>query len=245
MRILLASAPVINREIDFNLQTLLEYMKAYRGKAELIVFGESILQGFECLCWDYEKDRSVGIALEDAPVRRIRAAAKEYRLAVSFGMIERRGDHLYSAQLTIGADGELVNLFHRVSVGWKDVSQTDEHYREGERFEKFTCSGKSFAVGLCGDLWTEGWPEEMKALQADVVLWPVWCDYSPAEWNDTVKYEYAQQAARCGRDVLLVNPFCTDPTATDCATGACVHFRNGSIVRELPSGRPGTLLIEL
>ena len=149
MRILLASAPVINREIDFNLQTLLEYMKAYRGKVELIVFGESILQGFECLCWDYEKDRSVGIALEDAPVRRIRAAAKEYRLAVSFGMIERRGDHLYSAQLTIGADGELVNLFHRVSVGWKDVSQTDEHYREGERFEKFTCNGKSFAVGLC------------------------------------------------------------------------------------------------
>ena len=50
MRILLASAPVINREIDFNLQTLLEYMKAYRGKVELIVFGESILQGFECLC---------------------------------------------------------------------------------------------------------------------------------------------------------------------------------------------------
>lgn len=117
MRILLASAPVINREIKFNLQTLLEYMKAYRGKVELIVFGESILQGFECLCWDYEKDRSVGIALEDAPVRRIRAAAKEYRLAISFGMIERRGDHLYSAQLTIGADGELVNLFHRVSVG--------------------------------------------------------------------------------------------------------------------------------
>ena len=228
MRILLASAPVINREIEFNLQTLLEYMKAYRGKVELIVFGESILQGFECLCWDYEKDRSVGIALEDAPVRRIRAAAKEYRLAVSFGMIERRGDHLYS-----------------VSVGWKDVSQTDEHYREGERFEKFTCNGKSFAVGLCGDLWTEGQPEEMKALQADVVLWSVWCDYSPAEWNDTVKDEYAQQAARCGRDVLLVNPFCTDPTATDCATGACVHFRNGSIVRELPSGRPGTLLIEL
>ena len=44
MRILLASAPVINREIEFNLQTLLEYMKAYRGKVELIVFGESILQ---------------------------------------------------------------------------------------------------------------------------------------------------------------------------------------------------------
>ena len=46
MRILLASAPVINREIEFNLQTLLEYMKAYSGKVELIVFGESLMQGF-------------------------------------------------------------------------------------------------------------------------------------------------------------------------------------------------------
>lgn len=105
MKILLASAPVINREQEFNLQTILEYMKTYRGRAELIVFGEAVLQGFDCLCWNYEEDQAVAAALTDAPIVKLRAAAKTYHLAVSFGMIERRDGSLYSAQLFIGAAG--------------------------------------------------------------------------------------------------------------------------------------------
>lgn len=245
MKILLASAPVINREQEFNLQTILEYMKTYRGRAELIVFGEAVLQGFDCLCWNYEEDQAVAAALTDAPIVKLRAAAKTYHMAVSFGMIERRDGSLYSAQLFIGADGEIVNVFRRVSPGWKAFSQTDEHYREGARFEKFSYHGKTFAVGLCGDLWTEGRPEEMKALNADVVLWPVWCDYTPAEWNGTVKQEYARQAARCGKNVLLVNPFCAGSQSPESAAGACVHFRDGVIVQEHPSGKPGVLPVFL
>lgn len=176
MRILLAAAPVIHREQAFNLQTILEYMKAYCERAELIVFGEAVLQGFNSLCWHYEEDRTVAVALTDASIVKIRAAAKRRHIAVSFGMIERRSGSLYSTQLFIGADGEIVNVFHRVSPGWKDRSQTNGHYREGARFEKFSYGGKTFAVGLCGDLWTEGRPEEMKALSADMVLWRVWCD---------------------------------------------------------------------
>ena len=245
MKILLASAPVISREQEFNLQTILEYMKTYRGRAELIVFGEAVLQGFDCLCWNYEEDQAVAAALTDAPIVKLRAAAKTYHMAVSFGMIERRDGSLYSAQLFIGADGEIVNVFRRVSPGWKAFSQTDEHYREGARFEKFSYHGKTFAVGLCGDLWTEGRPEEMKALNADVVLWPVWCDYTPAEWNGTVKQEYARQAARCGKNVLLVNPFCAGFQSPESAAGACVHFRDGVIVQEYPSGKPGVLPVFL
>lgn len=127
MKILLASAPVIDREQEFNLQTILEYMKTYRGRAELIVFGEAVLQGFDCLCWNYEENQAVAAALTDAPIVKLRAAAKTYHMAVSFGMIERRDGSLYSAQLFIGADGEIVNVFHRVSPGWKAFSQTDEH----------------------------------------------------------------------------------------------------------------------
>lgn len=245
MRILLAAAPVIHREQAFNLQTILEYMKAYCERAELIVFGEAVLQGFNSLCWHYEEDRTVAVALTDASIVKIRAAAKRRHIAVSFGMIERRSGSLYSTQLFIGADGEIVNVFHRVSPGWKDCSQTNGHYREGARFEKFSYGGKTFAVGLCGDLWTEGRPEEMKALSADVVLWPVWCDYPASEWNGAVRQEYACQAALCGHDVLLVNPFCTDPEGAGNAAGACVHFRDGIIVREHPSGRPGVLMVTL
>ena len=106
MRILLAAAPVIHREQAFNLQTILEYMKTYCEKAELIVFGEAVLQGFDSLCWHYEEDRTVAVALTDASIVKIRAAAKRRHIAVSFGMIERRSGSLYSTQLFIGADGE-------------------------------------------------------------------------------------------------------------------------------------------
>lgn len=245
MKIALASAPVKNRDIAFNLQAMTDHMKDCSGKADLILFGESVLQGFDSLCWEYETDKHIAAAVTDAPIRRMRTAAKENKIAVSFGFIEREEDVLYSSQIFIGADGGTVNVFHRVSVGWKEYTQTDDHYREGARFEKFSYGGKSFSVGLCGDLWTEGRPEEMKALNADAVLWPVWCDYKAEEWNTGIKQEYAEQAALCGNCVLLVNPFCADTEATDAAAGGAVCFKNGSILAEAPAGKSGVLIVEI
>lgn len=245
MKIALASAPVMNRDIEFNLQAMTDAIEDCRGKADLILFGESVLQGFDSLCWDYETDRLMAVALTDIPIRRICDAARENQIAVSFGFIERGDDVLYSSQIFIGADCEIVNVFRRVSVGWKEFTKTDDHYCEGEHFEKFWYGGKTFSIGLCGDLWTDGRPEEMKALNADVVLWPVWCDYKADEWNTSIKYEYAKQAALCGDCVLFVNPFCADPGVTDAAAGGAACFENGSIVMEAPSGKSGILIVEI
>lgn len=244
MRIALASAPVKTGNIAFNISAMRDAMQAACGKVDVIVFGESVLQGFGSLCWDYEMDRHMAVSLTDAPIQEMCEAAREYGLAVSFGFIERDGDVLYSSQIFIGVDGGIVTVFRRISVGWKEYTRTDGHYREGERFERFEYRGKSFAIGLCGDLWTDGRPEEMCALNADIVLWPVWCDYSAEEWNATVKHEYAEQAYLCGSCVLLVNPFCADENAVDCAKGAGVHFKNGEIIAEHPSGATGLLYVE-
>ena len=54
MKIALASAPVKNRNIEFNMQAMIDAMNKASGQAEVILFGESVLQGFDCLCWDYE-----------------------------------------------------------------------------------------------------------------------------------------------------------------------------------------------
>ena len=245
MKIALASAPVKNRNIEFNMQAMIDAMNKASGQAEVILFGESVLQGFDCLCWDYETDKHMAVALTDAHIQRMRKAAKQYGIAVSFGFIERIDDNLYSSQIFIGSDGEIVTVFHRVSIGWKEFSKTDNHYQEGKNFEKFCYGGNSFAIGLCGDLWTDDRPEEMKALNADVVLWPVWCDYKADEWNDSIKYEYAEQAAMCGDAVLLVNPCSADPDAPDVASGGLAYFRNGSIVSELSAGNSGTMIVEV
>ena len=245
MKIALASAPVKNRNIEFNMQAMIDAMNKASGQAEVILFGESVLQGFDCLCWDYEADKHVAVALTDTPVQQMRKAAKQYAIAVSFGFIERIDDILYSSQIFIGSDGEIVTVFHRVSIGWKEYDKTDDHYREGKHFEKFCYGGKSFAIGLCGDLWTDGRPEDMKALNTDVVLWPVWCDYKADEWNNSIKYEYAEQAGLCGDCVLLVNPYGADLDTAEVASGGLAYFRNGRIVSELSAGNSGTMIVEV
>ena len=245
MKIALASAPVKNKKIELNMQAMIDAMNMVSGQAEVILFGESVLQGFDCLCWDYETDMHMAAALTDAPIQRMREAAKQCGIAVSFGFIQHIDDILYSSQIFIGSDGEIVTVFHRVSIGWKEHSKTDDHYREGKHFEKFCYGGKSFAIGLCGDLWTDGRPEEMKALNADVVLWPVWCDYNADEWNSSIKHEYAEQAALCGDCVLLVNPYCADAEETDAAAGGVVYFKHGSIAADMPSGNSGVIIVEI
>jgi predicted amidohydrolase len=66
MKIALASAPVKNRNIEFNMQVMIDAMSKIRDQADVIVFGESVLQGFDSLCWDYEKDKHMAVTLTDA-----------------------------------------------------------------------------------------------------------------------------------------------------------------------------------
>lgn len=73
----------------------------------------------------------------------------------------------------------------------------------------------------------------------------MWCDYDPDEWNKNIKYEYASQAALCGKDVLLVNPFCADREKEGGTAGACVHFRDGKIRNERPAGMTGVLITDV
>lgn len=245
MKIALASALIIDKDIEFNIRSMIAAIQACSGQADLIFFGESVLQGFNSLCWDYEKDKFMAVSQADVPIRRMQEAAEEYGIAVSFGYVERVGELLYSSQIVIDSSGTVIHNFHRISVGWKNYWLTDDHYREGDTFEVFEYQGKRLAIGLCGDLWTEGRPEEMKALNADVVLWPVCCGYNINEWNDKVKYEYAEQAALCGECVLFVDPTYADQDITERTTSAVVHFKNGRIELEGCAGKSSVLIVHV
>lgn len=247
MKIALASSRVITMDIQYNLSSILQTIKQLRGKADIVMFGESSLQGFDCLTWKYEIDRRIAVSQSDLIIIQICNAAKQNQIAVSFGYIERADDSLFSSQIVIDNKGTVIHNFRRVSIGWKEYWHTDKHYCEGDHFESFAYSGKTFAIGLCGDLWTEGRPEEMKALNADIILWPVWCDFSAEMWNERIKYEYAQQAALCGDHVLFVNPFCADTNTDvmDAASGGAVYFKMGLIAEEMPAGKSDVMIAEI
>ncbi len=245
MKIALASSPVRTRDIRHNLSSMLQTIERCAGKADMVLFGESTLQGFDCLNWDYETDCYMAVSREDPRMMQIRDAAKQNQLAVSFGYIEKADGALFSSQIVIDAAGKVIHNFHRVSVGWKEYWHTDDHYQEGANFEAFFYGGKRFAIGLCGDLWTEGRPEEMRGLNVDIVLWPVWCDFTAQKWNEDIKYAYAQQAALCGDHVLLVNPFCADQGDAETASGGAAYFKMGMLAQEAPAGQCGVLIVEI
>ena len=113
MKIALAALAFEDKNIRRNQQTILQAMEQYSGQADLLVFGETFLQGFDVLTWDYEKDRIIAVEEHDPVIEEIAKAAAEYHIAVSFGFIGRCGEKLYSSQLTIGADGKKVNLFRQ------------------------------------------------------------------------------------------------------------------------------------
>ena len=240
MNIALAAVGFRTGDVEYNKKKIMETLRKYSKGNDLVVFGETFLQGFDCLSWDFEKDKDIALGQNSSIIDEIRAAARDNEAAVSFGYVERDGDSLFSSQLTIGSDGEILDNFRRVSTGWKEPV-ADFHYREGEGFHVFPLNGKTIAIGLCGDLWYDDNVRTMRALGADIVLWPVYTDFNFAAWNESIKLEYAEQAKGLGRCVLLVNSVCLEADAPEIARGGAACFHDGRILCEVAAGGEAVL----
>lgn len=243
MKIALASVGFITNDTAYNLEKIKTLIEKYASEVDLILFGESFLQGFECLSWDYTKDVNIAVHQDSELINDIRAMCEINRVSVSFGYIEKDENNLYSSQLTIDKNGETVDNFRRVSIGWKEPI-ADFHYVEGKGFGQFTYLDKTVSVALCGDLWYEGNCIQMKNLDSDIVLWPVYTDFDSQEWNESMKYEYAEQAEKCGNKVLYVNSYCLDQNSQGIARGGAALFSQGKIESEIPAGIEGVLVVE-
>lgn len=142
MRIGLASAKFIDRDIPFNLSQMEHYMReAKKQGAELVCFGESFLQGFECLCWDFDRDREMAVSLDSPEIQTLCRWTVDIGIDVLFGFIERDAETLYSSCALLGG-GKLLHLYRRISLGWKERLYTDHHYQEGTVVEPFLYRGK-------------------------------------------------------------------------------------------------------
>ena len=121
MMITLAAVGFRNGDITYNKDKIKTVIRDHGYKqADLILFGETFLQGFDSLSWNYESDKNIAVKTNDPVIDEIRKTAKEYSVAVSFGYIEKAEDSLFSSQLTVGKDGEILDKFRRVSIGWKE-----------------------------------------------------------------------------------------------------------------------------
>ena len=233
MRIALASYRCENRDIAFNIRQIEKGMKDAKEKADLILFSEAYLQGFDSLDWDHESDLRMAIARDSVVISRLIHKSEEYGIAVGFGYIEKEGEDIYSSYIIL-SEGEIVYNYRRISKGWKEYTRTDDHYREGEGSQEFTLFGHQMKIALCGDLWDH--PEQFRT--QGILLWPVYVCFQIGDYEEEVP-EYAGQAALVSDLSVMVN--CIDP---DSHGGAFV-FEKGEVKSRIPYDEETILYYEV
>lgn len=235
MLIALASARIVDRNIQYNLLQMERYMKeAKAAGAELVCFGEAFLQGFNALSWQYEEDRHIALSASSPEFAKIQTMTRETGVDVLFGYNELCGESIYSSCALI-SNGEIVHNYRRISRGWKEYTKTDAHYKEGTEVDVFLYRGKKCAIGLCGDLWE--YPQRF-ALGEDLLFWPVYVCWTKDEWENGGKADYVQQANLCCENTLYVNSVCDGD-----AFGGAAHFLGGKVQKELPIFNEGLLFV--
>ncbi len=222
-----------NGDVRFNLQQMEKAIQSISGKTvNLICFGESFLQGFDSLNWNYAHDREVAITKDSPEMSEICELSRRYMVDILFGYIEREEETLYSSSALI-QDGELKFNYRRISKGWKDYNKTDEHYHEGTEVKAFDYHGHSMTVALCGDMW-----EYLERFVNDgILLWPIYVNFPENNWAE----DYAKQAVKAVKRCLLVNSISEDPIAH----GGAFCFENGKVVSSQPFDEEACLIVEL
>lgn len=240
MTIGLVSALMKDNDINHQIMVMETYLKQNKD-CNMLCFGESFLQGFEGLSWNYEIDKARALGIDSSPIQRIAALARKHDCALSFGFIENDQGSLYSSNLVIGSKGEIVDLYRRISVGWKEPIATAE-YKEGDGFHGFEFDGLRFATAICGDLWQDENIKAMRLLHADVILWPLYVDFSVEDWLNHQIADYARQVEPLAAPVFMFNSFVDDVSR---ANGGCYVFHEGRVTESLDMGQQGILEVDL
>lgn len=227
--IALACAPFVNGRREENLCTMLAFMEeAASHSADLICFGESFLQGFDGLCWDYKTDHDMAVTRDSGEILRIREASRYFGTDVMFGYIEREDERLYSSCMLV-EKGEITRNYRRMSQGWKEYWRTDEHYREGSAPLLFDYRGWKCSIALCGDLWDV--TQDAFRLGEDILFWPLYCSYTREEWLGGTLAEYAQQCRDHAHLTLMINSVDEGKSV-----GGCAVYSRGQVAQLLEPG---------
>lgn len=91
MKIALAAVGFYERDIEHNRNKIIKCLKENSGKVDLILFGETFLQGFEALGWKYETDQHMALSVSDSNIQTIQKAAEEMHWQCLLGSLRKRG----------------------------------------------------------------------------------------------------------------------------------------------------------
>lgn len=235
MKIGLAVYEFKNIDIEFNLSQIKKAMKSAQGKVDLLCFGESFLQGFDSLNWNYDLDKHIAVSYNSDIMCRLCAMTLHYEIDLLFGYIEYYNDSIYSSCVVI-EKGKITHNYRRISKGWKALNITDERYKEGTSTNEFMYHNQNFMIALCGDMWD--YPQLFKTNH--ILIWPIYVNFSLEEW-EKYEIEYAEQTRLAAYKTLEINSISENPKSY----GGAFYFVDGKLKKRTAYGTEEILVVEV
>lgn len=230
----LVSYEFINNDIDFNISQIEKAIKKSKN-IDMLCFGETFLQGFDAFNWNYNDDKEIAISKDSNIMNKLEQLSLDNNIDLALGYLEKENDNLYSSYAII-INGKLTYNYRRISLGWKEETLTDYHYKEGNEVVEFKYKGHNVVIALCGDMWE--YPLKFKS--SDLLLWPVYVNFDLDEWKEC-EDEYASQALLACNNTLMVNSLSEEPKSY----GGAFYFKDGRVIDKTQYDKEEILIVEI
>ena len=235
MRIAAAAVRSINKDFSTNIARIEELLiEAKSQNASYLMLGESVLNGFDGLSWEYSIDiNDNAVEFTGNIIGKLTKLCQSYQIGLGFGCYENINGFICSSYLLLNQNGVLETRYERISSGWKP-SDKDSRYKNGSSYRIIKLGNSRCLIAVCGDLWTPEFIEQIGKLEFDTILWPLYIDYSINEWETSAKLEYCEQIKKIGRKTILINSI---NEQKDGANGGILEISgNGEIIQEVKMG---------
>ena len=244
-------ALVVNRiteNIGANFRNIVDTIHECATDTDLILFPEAAITGL-INNDNPHHDLPLGSSIPGKFTDTLCKIAREQKIHIGIGMLEREGNKLYDSAILITPVKGIVLRYRRMTPGWHGKDADSKVYCEGNELRKAKTTLGTFAFLICGDLFSEELIGQIHELQPDWILFPFARCFEDGSYNqkkwDEEKHEYIERVKLAGKTTLMVNYLADRELDGGSFGGAMVVSPTGEIIAEMPVGKEGELYAEI
>lgn len=238
-------------DIDVNLATIRRMAHdAADARAELVIFGEAALTGL-INNDDPSHDLPLGQTIPGPATESLSKLARERRIWLAIGLLERADNCLYDSAVLLAPDGEIALKYRRIQPQWHAKDANSDVYCQGNRLPVARIKFGTVLFLICGDLFDDSIAQRSRNVAPDYVLFPFSRNFGDGSidqerWDREEEPEYAARASLLGATVLMVNTL-EDAKASDYPSfgGAMVVSATGTVLKRWPLDTVGILYADV